>query len=153
MVVLTVKVTPSAMVNVALVAGAVMATLLTLVTEATPRVGVTNVGLVEKTRLVDVVPVAPEAVYPVMLLNAVMLAEEAFVPPLATGSTPVTPEVRTKPPQLVRVPEEGVPKTGVVKVGEVKVLLVNVSVPAKVAKVPVVGKVTPVVPVAVNVTA
>ena len=33
-----------------------------LVAEATPSVGVTRVGLVEKTRLVEVVPVAPAAV-------------------------------------------------------------------------------------------
>jgi hypothetical protein len=39
----------------------------------------------EKTRLVLVVPVAPAAVYPVMLLNDAMLAVIAFVPPLATG--------------------------------------------------------------------
>jgi hypothetical protein len=39
--------------------------------------------------LVLVVPVAPDAVYPVMLLNEVILAEDAFVPPLATGTTPV----------------------------------------------------------------
>jgi hypothetical protein len=50
-----------------------------------PRIGVTSVGLVENTKLVVVVPVAPAAEYPVMLLNDVILAEEAFVPPLATG--------------------------------------------------------------------
>jgi len=38
-------------------------------------------------------------------------------------------------------------------VGVVNVLLVNVSVPASVARVPVVGRVTPVVPVVVNVVA
>ena len=31
------------------------------VADATPRVGVTSVGLVEKTKLVEVVPVAPAA--------------------------------------------------------------------------------------------
>ena len=41
-------------------------------------------GDVEKTRLVEVVPVAPAAVYPVMLLKAVMPADVAFVPPSAT---------------------------------------------------------------------
>ena len=61
-VLLNVAVLPSAIVSVALVAGAVIATLLMLVAEATPRVGVVSVGLVENTRLVLVVPVAPEAV-------------------------------------------------------------------------------------------
>ncbi len=42
------------------------------------------VGDVEKTRFVLVVPVAPAAEYPVILLNAVMLALVAFVPPCAT---------------------------------------------------------------------
>jgi hypothetical protein len=41
------------------------------------------------------------------------------VPPLATGSVPVTPVVSGNPVQLVNVPDEGVPKIGVVKVGEV----------------------------------
>ena len=59
---LAVKVLPSAIVSVALVAGAVIATLLILVADATPSVGVTSVGLVENTRLVLVVPVAPVAV-------------------------------------------------------------------------------------------
>ena len=74
-----------------------------------PNAGVTNVGEVEKTRLVLVVPVAPEDVYPVILLKAVILAELAFVPPLATGNTPVTPVVMGKPVQLVKVPLVGVP--------------------------------------------
>ena len=51
--------------------------------------------------------------------------------------------------QLLKVPEVGVPRTGVVSVGEVRVLFVRVSEPAKVANVPVVGKVTFVVPVKV----
>jgi hypothetical protein len=55
-----------------------------------PNIGVTKVGDVENTKLVDVVPVAPDAVYPVMLLNEVILAVLAFVPPLATGKIPVT---------------------------------------------------------------
>ena len=44
-----------------------------------------KVGDAENTRLVEVVPVAPAAVNPVILLKAVMPAEVAFVPPLATG--------------------------------------------------------------------
>lgn len=57
--------------------------------------GVVSVGEVENTRFVLVVPVAPDAVYPVMLLNAVMLALDALVPPFATGKTPVTPLVKS----------------------------------------------------------
>lgn len=67
--------------------------------------------------------------------NAAALVE-APVPPLAKGKIPVTPVVKGKPVALVKVPDAGVPNTGAVKVGEVKVLLVSVSVPAKVAKVP-----------------
>ena len=55
-----------------------------------PKAGVTNVGLVENTKFVLVVPVAPAAVYPVMLLNEAIPAVLALVPPLATGSTPET---------------------------------------------------------------
>jgi len=51
-----------------------------------PKIGVTRVGLVENTKLVDVVPVAPDAVYPVMLLKEVMVAVEAPVPPLFTAT-------------------------------------------------------------------
>jgi len=58
-----------------------------------------------------------------------------------------------RPVQFVRVPEEGTPSAGVVSVGEVSVLLVNVSLPAKVAKVPVVGRVTLVDAVVVRVNA
>ena len=75
----------------------------------TPRLGVTSVGLVENTRLVLVVPVAPAAEYPVILLKAVMPAELAFVPPLATGNTPVTPAVR------LTCDQEAVPDPLVVK--------------------------------------
>jgi len=45
------------------------------------------------------------------------------------------------------------PNVGVVKVGAVRVLFVKVSTPARVAKVPAVGKVTDVAPVEVNVVA
>ena len=51
------------------------------VAEATPKIGVVRAGEVEKTKLVLVVPVAPLAVYPVMLLKAVMPATVALVPP------------------------------------------------------------------------
>lgn len=108
--------------------------------EGVPKTGVTSVGLVDNTVLPDPV----EVVTP--------------VPPLATGKVPVTPVVRGSPVQLVKVPEEGVPRTGVVSVGLfsvglVSVLLVSVSVPANVDNVPVVGKVTEVKAVEVNVVA
>jgi hypothetical protein len=62
-VLLIVKVFPSAIVRVALEAGAVMATLLIEVALAAPNVGVTSVGEVEKTKLVEVVPVVPVAAF------------------------------------------------------------------------------------------
>ncbi len=58
---LAVRVFPSRMVKVEPVAGAVNVTLLIVVAEATPRVGVTRVGEVEKTTLVEAVPVVPVA--------------------------------------------------------------------------------------------
>ena len=69
---------------------------------------------------------------------------DALVPlfRLVTGRFPVTPVERGRPVQFVRVPLEGVPNAGVVSVGLVSVLFVSVSVPAKVASVPVVGSVT-----------
>ena len=55
-----VNVVPSISVSVALVAGAVMATLLMLVAVATPKAGVTNVGEVASTLFpVPVIPVVP----------------------------------------------------------------------------------------------
>ena len=39
------------------------------------------------------------------------------VPPLATGSVPVTPVVRGSPVAFVNVPDVGVPKIGVTSVG------------------------------------
>ena len=59
---LAVSVLPSAIVSVEPVAGGVRVSLLTVVADAAPRVGVVRVGLVENTRFVEVVPVAPEAV-------------------------------------------------------------------------------------------
>jgi hypothetical protein len=52
-----------------------------------------------------------------------------------------------------RLVPEATPKVGVVIVGFVSVLLVKVSVPANVARVPVVGRVTFVAPVEVKVVA
>lgn len=87
-----------------------------LVAVAAPRDGVVKTGEVEKTKFVDVVPVAPAAVYPVMLLKAVIPAELAFVPPLATGKTPVTSVVNTTSAHAevpVPVPLNTVPEVGV----------------------------------------
>lgn len=64
-----------------------------------PKAGVTRVGLVDKTTL----PEPVEVVTP--------------VPPLATGSVPVTPVVRGSPVTFVITPEAGVPSAGVVMVG------------------------------------
>ena len=73
------------------------------------------------------------------------------VPPFAIGKVPVTPDVNGKPVAFVNTPEAGVPNAGAVKVGLVNVLLVKVSVPAKVAKVPdAPGKVIVVVPATVG---
>jgi hypothetical protein len=74
-----VNVLPSAIVRVALVAGAVIATLLKDVAVATPSVGVVSVGLVDNTTL----PVPVEVATP--------------VPPRATLSVPVVPEIMGSP--------------------------------------------------------
>jgi hypothetical protein len=93
---------------------------------AAPSVGVMNVGEVEKTRFVDVVPVVPAAVKPVMLLKQVIEATMQFVPPRAT----VTGAVSEIVPEVVIVPPESpVPA------------VMLVTVPAWVSEVP---QVTPV---------
>jgi len=67
--------------------------------EGVPMFGVVNAGLVDKTLL-------PE---PVLVVTP--------VPPLATGSVPVTPVVTGKPVQFVSTPADGVPMFGVVNAG------------------------------------
>ena len=65
--------------------------LLNTADDGVPSAGVTNVGLLDKTRFpVPVEVVAPE-------------------PPFATDKVPVTPVERGKPVAFVRVPEDGVP--------------------------------------------
>ena len=54
---------------------------------------------------------------PRMTLLAVSVA--APVPPFATGSVPVTPDVNGSPVAFVSVPDVGVPRIGVTSVGEV----------------------------------
>lgn len=90
-----------------------------------PIVGVVNEGEVPNT----LAPLPVDVVTP--------------VPPLATGSVPVTPVVKGKPVHEVKVPEEGVPRTGVTNVGEVlntllpePVEVVTPVPPAKTGKVP-----------------
>jgi len=86
--------------------------------EGVPNAGVTRVGELDNTT--DPVPV--EVV--------------VFVPPLATGSIPVTPEVKGNPVVLVNTPDDGVPSAGVTRVGDVAnttVEPVPVVVPAIIA--------------------
>jgi len=105
-----VRVVPLAIVNVALVAGAVTATLLIEVAVAAPIVGVVNVGDVDKTT-------EPEPVDDV-----------TPVPPLPTPSVPVTPVVSGSPVALVNVIADGVPRFGVTNVGEMESTLLPVPV-------------------------
>jgi hypothetical protein len=79
--------------------------------EGVPKLGVTRVGLVDKT----VLPVPVAVVTP--------------VPPLATGSVPVTPVVRGNPVALVRRAKEGAPKLGEDKIG----LVAKTTAPVPVA--------------------
>jgi hypothetical protein len=89
---------PSAMVSVAEVAGAVMATLFTLVAVATPKVGVTNVGLVAKTRLP--VPVSSEITPRSWLLVVAPNTASVFV---VVGIVPAVGNVRLVTPVVVKV--------------------------------------------------
>jgi hypothetical protein len=105
------RVEPSANVKVADVAGAVNATLLILVAVATPKTGVTRVGVLAKT-------LAPVPVSSVSA--AAKLAEDGVAKKVATlAARPDTPVEIGRPVQLVRVPEVGVPNNGVVRVGDV----------------------------------
>ena len=101
MLLLAVKVLPSAIVNVDPVAGAVNVTLLTDVAEATPKVGVTNVGLVAKTADPD--PVSSVKADARFALDGVAKNVATLVP------KPDTPVEIGRPVQLVNVPELGVP--------------------------------------------
>jgi len=141
---LAVNVFPSAMVSVDDVAGAVMATLFTLVADAAPNVGVTNVG--------DVVNAT--VLLPDSSVNAA--AKFALLGVAKKAATlepnPETPVDIGSPVQLVNVPELGVPSAGVVNVGLVNVLLVRVCVPVNVTSVSVPeGTVNVEVPEVVNV--
>jgi len=91
-----------------------------------PSMGVTSVGLVERTLL-------PEPVEPV-----------TPVPPLATGSVPVTPVVKGKPVALVSVADVGVPSMGVTSVGLVERTLLPEPVEAVTPVPPLATPSTPV---------
>ena len=103
-----------------------------------PNTGVTKVGLVENTKFVDVVPVVPAAVNPVMLLNRVMLAVEPPVPPADTGNVPVVnalvEDAYTAPPDVndvSPVPPFAVPSVPAKVIAPVVAVLgVNPVVPA-----------------------
>jgi len=82
--------------------------------------------------LVNTLPTVPGATnvgadvpFPKMTLLAVRVVR--LVPPLATGSVPVTPVVNDKPVTLVITPDAGVPSAGVVSVAPVIVGLVIVG--------------------------
>ena len=94
-----------------------------------PRIGVTRVGLVDKTTL----PLPVEVVTP--------------VPPLATGSVPVTPVDRGKPVALVSVAEVGVPRIGVTRVGLVDSTLLPLPVEVVTPVPPLATGSVPVTPV------
>ena len=72
----------------------------TLVAVATPKLGVTNVGELERTLLPEPVDVVTP------------------VPPFATGKIPETPDVSGNPIAFDKTTEDGIPKAGVTKVGE-----------------------------------
>ena len=163
------KVDPSANVKVDPVAGCVKVTLLMVVAVAAPRVGVVIVGefnvAVVNVLLVNVSAPANVAKVPVVgkvtdvAPVAVRVCENAPLKVTLAAVAKVDPSANVKVDPvagcvkvtLLMVVAVAAPRVGVVIVGFVSVLLVNVSAPASVAKVPVVGKVTAVVPVAVRV--
>lgn len=146
---LAVKVLPLAIVRVAEVAGAVIATLLTDVAVAAPSVGVVRLGLVANTKAP--VPVSSEMT---PASSAEVVEANAFSLLLVVARVAVPAGIVTVPlpvaeVTMVVVPLEdparvkpALPIAGVVRLGEVRVLLVKVSVVARPTKVSVeVGKV------------
>jgi len=111
-VLLAVSVFPSAMVNVEPVAGAVSATLLIVVADATPREGVIRLGDVPKTK----------APVPVSSVTAVIRFELDGVPRKVAMPvpSPLTPVEIGSPVPFVNVTLDGVPNTGVTSVGDVE---------------------------------
>jgi len=142
-------------VNVALLVGCVNVILLTLVAVATPSVGVVKVGAVNVlfVNVSDPAKVANvPAVGKVTLVAAVEISVVAKAPDCV--KLPAVENVVWSPIVnvalfvgcvnviLFTLVAVATPSVGVVKVGAVNVLFVNVSVPANVANVPVVGKFT-----------
>ena len=104
------------LVTVPLVAGAVDDQVVPSDVNTLPEVlGATNVGA--------------DAPLPRMTLLAVRVVK--LVPPLATGSVPVTPVVSGKPVALVKTRAVGVPRAGVTSVG----LVANTATPVPVSSV------------------
>ena len=110
-VLLAVSVLLFAIVRVAVVAGDVRLTLLMLVAVATPRTGVTNVGLVSTTNLLPV-PVcdAIEVALPTDVIGPVRFAFVVTLPAVKPAAVPV---------MFVPTRAVGVPNAGVTNVGEV----------------------------------
>jgi len=140
------KVVPFAKVNVPVLF--VMVILLILVAVATPRVGEVKLGDVKVLFVNDSVP-ANVAKVPVVgkvtLVAPVKFNILVNAPPLVCN---VLPLAKVNVAALFDIDKllidvaVATPSVGVVNVGAVKVLFVNVSAPANVANVPVVGKVT-----------
>jgi hypothetical protein len=101
---------------------------LIVVAEATPKTGVTRVGVLANTK----------APVPVSSVTAVIkLAEDGVAKNAATpAAKPDTPVEIGSPVQLVRVPEDGVPNAGVTRVGDVA----NTKAPLPVSSVTAVIK-------------
>ena len=140
-------VTPSVLLNVPVVAATDEGVVAPSVPFSAPpvMVGLVIVGEVENTRFVDVVPVAPAAVYPVILLKDAIPALVAFVPPSATVTGAVsenTVPVRVSPVLAVYDPapencDQGkavvpsVPPAFAVQTQPVSALVVPVSINTK----------------------
>ena len=113
--------------------------LVSVAEDGVPRAGVTKVGLVANTKAP--VPVSPVTAAARLALEGVpkkvatpVPNDVIPVPPLATGSVPVTPVVKGRPVAFVNVALEGVPSAGVTRVGE----LANTKAP-----LPVSSEITP----------
>jgi hypothetical protein len=130
------------------------------VTLLAPMVVAIPVDVTSPVKLPVNVVAAPEML-PVMVPVAVKLPAMLTLPftsslePGVVVPMPTLPSVVSDVPTLLkaRLVPEATPKVGVVIVGLVNVLFVNVSVPPNVARVPLVGSVTLVVPVEVKVVA
>jgi hypothetical protein len=128
MLLFAVSVFPSATVSVDPVAGVVSATLLIVVAEATPRVGVVRLGDVANTS-------KPEPVSSVTA--AAKLALDGVDKNVATPvPRPLTPVAMGRPVTLVISPLAGVPKAGVVSDGDVA----NTKAPEPVSSVTAAAK-------------